>query len=154
MGGKYVLKKYRFGFDICGLVIFFLIMIPNFFCFVVPAPNYILRVESVTLVVDNIASIAQVVMVVGLCIFRNIGREKIRITNFIIVTTVCSSIYFLCWILYYLGITNVGVILGLTIFPCLAFLFYSFDRKNMFAFVPALIFMICHLVYAIINYIV
>ena len=72
MGGKYVLKKYRFGFDICGLVLFFLIMIPNFVWFVVPAPHDILRVESVTLVVDNIASIAQVVMVVGLCIFRNI----------------------------------------------------------------------------------
>ena len=78
---------------------------------------------------DKIASIAQVVMIICLCIFRNIGIEKIRITNS-------------------------GVILGLTIFPCLAFLLYSFDRKNMFAFVPALIFTIYHLVYACVNYIV
>lgn len=148
------MKKYRFGFDIWGLVIFFLIMIPNFVWFAVPAPNDILRVQSVTPVADKIASIAQVVMIICLCIFRNIGIEKIRITNFIIATIVCVLLYFLCWILYYFGITNSGVILGLTIFPCLAFLFYSFDRKNMFAFVTALIFTICHLVYAGVNYIV
>ena len=123
------MKKYRFGFDIWGLVLFFLIMIPNFVWFAVPVPHDILRVESVTPVADKIASIAQVVMIICLCIFRNTGIEKIRITNS-------------------------GVILGLTIFPCLAFLFYSFDRKNMFAFVPALIFTICHLVYACVNYIV
>ena len=129
-------------------------MIPNFVWFAVLVANYILRVESVTPVADKIASIAQVVMIISLCFFRNIGREKIRITNFIISTIVCGLLYFLCWILYYLGITNLSVILGLTIFPCLAFLFYSFDRKNMFAFVPALIFTICHLVYAGVNYIV
>lgn len=148
------MKKYRFGVDIWGLVLFFFIMIPNFIWFAIPAPNDILRTESVTPVVDNIASIAQVVMIICLCIFRNIGKEKIRMTNLIIVTAVCSLLYFLCWILYYLAVTNSGVILGLTIFPCLAFLSYSFDRRNMFAFVPALIFTICHLIYAISNYIV
>ncbi len=63
-------------------------------------------------------------------------------------------LYFLCWVLYYLGITNAGVILGLTIFPCLTFLLYSLERKNMIAFVTALVFTICHLIYAIVNYIV
>ena len=148
------MKKYRFGFDILGLALFFLIMIPNFIWFAIPAQHDILRVESITPVVDTIASIAQVIMIICLCIFKNKEKEKSCKTNLIIAVIVCCLLYFLCWILYYLGITNTGVILGLTIFPCLAFLVYSLERKNMIAFVPALVFTICHLIYAIVNYIV
>lgn len=145
------MKKYRFGFDIWGLALFFLIMIPNFIWFAIPAPHDILRVESITPIVDTIA---QVIMIICLCIFKNKEKEKIRKTNLIITVIACCLLYFLCWVLYYLGITNAGIILGLTIFPCLAFLLYSLERKNMIAFVPALVFMICHLIYAIVNYIV
>ena len=35
-------KKYKIGFDIWGLIIFIVIMIPNFIWFAVPAPNDIL----------------------------------------------------------------------------------------------------------------
>ena len=119
------MKKYRFGFDIWGLALFFLIMIPNFIWFAIPAPHDILRVESITPIVDTIASIAQVIMIICLCIFKNKEKEKIRKTNLIITVIVCCLLYFLCWVLYYLGITNAGIILGLTIFPCLAFLLYS-----------------------------
>lgn len=49
------LKKFRIGFDVWALVLFLIIMIPNFIWFTVPAPNDILREESVTVVVDMIA---------------------------------------------------------------------------------------------------
>ena len=58
-----LLKKYRFGFDISGLVIFLIVMIPNFIWFAVPAPNDILRNESVTAIVDMIGSIFQVLFI-------------------------------------------------------------------------------------------
>lgn len=148
------MKKYKFGFDFWGLILFLIIMIPNFIWFAIPAPHDILRAESVTPVVDSIASIAQVIMIICLCIFQKTGIEKIRITKLLIVTIVSCLLYFVCWILYYSGITNDGIILGLTIFPCLAFLCYSVDRKNMTAFVPAVIFTICHLIYALVNYII
>ena len=48
--------RYRFGFDVWGLLLFLLVMLPNFIWFAVPAPNDILRTESVTPVVDVIAS--------------------------------------------------------------------------------------------------
>ena len=71
-----MIKKYRIGFDIWGLIIFIIIMIPNFIWFVVPAPNDILRGESITETVDAIASICQVLMVMSLCIFINQNRKK------------------------------------------------------------------------------
>ena len=61
--------------------------------------------------------------------------------------------YFASWILYYVGIVDVFVILGLVIFPCLAFLFFAVDRKNRIAMIPISIFTICHLIYAVVNFI-
>ena len=149
-----LLKKYRFGFDVWALVLFFIIMIPNFIWFAVPAPNDILRGESITKTVDVIASICQVLMVMSLCIFIRQDRKKISITRFIMTTVICCLLYFLCWILYYFGVTNAVFILGLTIFPCLAFLFFAIDRKNMIAVIPASIFMVYHLIYGMVNYII
>ena len=73
-------QKYKFGFDLWGLVLFFIIMIPNFIWFAVPAPDDILRAESKTEVIDTIASVCQVLMVISLCIFVNKER-KIRNIN-------------------------------------------------------------------------
>ena len=72
-----MIKKYKIGFDIWGLITFIIIMIPNFIWFAVPAPNDILRGESITKTVDVIASICQVLMVMSLCIFINQDRKKI-----------------------------------------------------------------------------
>ena len=66
-----MLKKYRFGFDVMGLVIFLIIMIPNFIWFAVPAPNDILRNDSSTEIIDTIGSVFQVLFVTSLCVVIN-----------------------------------------------------------------------------------
>lgn len=153
-GGVKMFKKYKIGFDIWGLMLFLIIMIPNFIWFAVPAPSDILRTESITEVADLIASICQVLMIIFLCIFIRQEHRKLSITYLIITMIVCCLLYFICWIFYYIGVTNAMVILGLTVLPCLAFLFFAIDRKNMIAIVPTVVFTICHLIYAIVNYII
>lgn len=145
-------KKYKLGFDIWGAVLFLIIMIPNFIWFAVPAPNDVLRDDSVTQVFDIIASISQVLMVAALCALINQNRKKISITPLIIAAMVCCLLYFASWIFYYIGVVSPIVILGLTVPPCLAFLFFAVDRKNMLAVVPILIFTICHLIYSVVNF--
>ena len=49
--------RYRFGFDFRGLLLFLLVMLPNFIWLAVPVPNDVLRADSVTPVVDVIASV-------------------------------------------------------------------------------------------------
>ena len=149
-----MLKKYKMGFDIWALVLFVVIMIPNIIWFAIPAPNDILRTESITKIPDAIASISQVVMLVALCVFINTGREKRNAIRFIMAVIINCVLYFICWIFYYLGIRNAAVILGMTIFPCLAFLFLAMDRKNNIAIIPIFVFAICHLIYGIVNYII
>lgn len=149
-----MLKKYKISFDIWGLIIFLVIMIPNFIWFAVPAPNDILRAESVTVVLDTIASVCQVLMIIALCVFVNEERNKLSITRLIIAMIICCLLYFTSWIFYYTGVTNAIVILGLTITPCLAFLFFAIDRRNMIAVAPISIFTICHLVYGVVNFVI
>lgn len=151
--GARMLKKYRLGFDIYGLLLFLIIMIPNFIWFGIPAPNDILRADSITGTLDTVASICQVLMILLLCAVVNRERKKTGIRPFLIGTFLCVSLYILSWIIYYLGIVNVFIILGLTVLPCLAFLLFAADRKNMAAVVPIVIFTICHLCYGIVNFI-
>lgn len=148
-----MLKKYKIGFDIWGLMIFLIIMIPNFIWFAVPAPNDILRADSATEIVDTIASVCQVLMVIALCLLINKERKKISITKLITASICFCLLYFTSWVVYYSGITNSMVILGLTIPPCLSFLFFAIDRKNIFAVIFISIFTICHLIYGTVNFI-
>lgn len=107
------LKQYRFGFDPWGLLLFLLVMLPNFIWFAVPASNDILRADSVTPVVDVIGSVFQVLTVACLCF----------------------------------------VILLLTLPPCLAFILFAIDRKNLPAILFATVFTVCHLTFWVVNFV-
>ncbi len=148
------MKKYRFGFDVWGLLLFLIIMVPNFIWFAVPAPNDVLRSKSVTEILDTIASVCQVLMIAALCLIINCERDKLRFSPLIIGSCVCAALYFISWISYYNGAVNATVIIGLTLPPCLAFLLFALDRKNSIAVVSCSIFTVCHLIYGIVNYII
>ncbi len=134
-------------FNTYGLLLFILIMIPNFIWFMIKAPNDILRVESITPTMDLIASIFQVIIVICLC-FSKYKNNKIGISSII-----SLSLYFGCWVLYYLGMVNSIVIIGLCLLPCLSFLFYEIKIKNLIAIIPTIVFTILHLLYGVINFI-
>ncbi len=147
------IKNYRFGFDIWGLAIFLIIMIPNFIWFAVPAPNDILRTESKTAVIDTVGSVCQVLFAAALCLIVNKNCGKLRVTPKIIASACCILIYFLGWGLYYAGITAPFVIISLTMPPCLAFLFFALDRKNYIAVIFTAAFTVCHFIYGTVNFI-
>ena len=69
-------KNYSFGLEAWGLALFLPIMLPNFVWFALPAPNDVLRAESITPIIDAIASIAQVMSIVELCIIVRKDSEK------------------------------------------------------------------------------
>lgn len=73
-----MLKKYKIGFDFWGLLLFIVIIIPNFIWFAVPVPNDVLRTQSATEVIDTIGSVCQALMVAALCLVINRERDKLR----------------------------------------------------------------------------
>ena len=147
------LNKYRFGFDVWGLILFLLVMLPNFIWFAVPAQNDVLRAESATPIIDAIALVCQVLTVACLCFVINKERSKLRFSLLVIAAVICVVVYYLGWVLYYTGIASDWVILMLTIPPCLAFILFAADRKNIPAALFATVFVVCHLIFAIVNFI-
>ena len=147
------LSKYRFGFDFSGLVLFLLVMLPNFIWFAVPAQNDVLRTESATPIVDTVASVFQVLTIACLCFVINKERSQLRFSPLVIAAIVCVAVYYAGWASYYLGIANSLVIIILTIPPCLAFILFAADRKHIPAALFATVFVVCHLIFAMMNFI-
>ena len=146
-------SRYRFGFDFWGLLLFLLVMLPNFIWFAVPASDDILRVESVTPVVDIIGSVFQVLTVACLCFVIHKSRSKLRFSSLIVATIICIAIYYIGWVLYYTANVSPIVILLLTLPPCLAFILFAIDRKNLPAVVSAAGFTVCHCIFGVVNFI-
>lgn len=151
---KQIFKNYRIGFDVWALVLFLIIMVPNFIWFAIPAPKDIMRVESLTTTIDTVGSICQALMIGSLCFVVRRDKAKLKMTGLIMAVMGCCLIYFVSWIFYYTGMTNAVAMLGLTVPPCLAFLLFAVNRKNMVALVPTVAFTICHLLYSFYNYII
>lgn len=148
------MKKYTFGFDVKGLVLFLLIMVPNFIWFAVPAPHDILRQESITPFMDGIASVAQVMMLAAICLLvRKDVPGNTRPSRWLWICAGAILLYFLCWGAYYLGATGGIIILSLSVFPCIAFLMYEIDRKNWIALFPTVVFTVLHILYSLLNFI-
>lgn len=148
------MKGYKFGFEVRGLILFLGIMLPNLIWFAVPAPNDILRGESVTEVADIIGSVFQAVMIAALCLLKRTDCPKLRFSPLVIGVIVCVLAYWTGWILYYNGIVGAVVVIMLTAPPCAAFLLFALDRRNYIAAVPVCGFTVCHLIYGVVNFIV
>lgn len=144
-------KNYKFSFDIWGMGLFLVIMVPNFIWFAYPAVNDVLRTESVTPIVDAVASVFQIIMAAALCVIKNREAQKPMWKGFFWSITILVLLYFFCWFFYYAGIVNVLIIFRLCIFPCLAFVIFSVSRKNAAALISAGVFMLCHVIFCVIN---
>lgn len=151
---KSLLKRYTMGFDLWGLLLFAIIMLPNLVWMAHPAPEDILRVESVTPVVDLLGSICQMAMVFCLCFIRRVDARPLRLSPLVVAALVCMLVYLAAWGFYYEGIANALVILLLTLVPCAAFLLYLADRQNGIGLIPAALFTLCHVIFAIVNFLI
>lgn len=89
------MKNYKFCFDIWRLLLFLIIMLPNFIWFAIPAPNDILRTDSVTSIVDAIGSFCQIFFIIALCILQKKNTPKMQINPFIIMVIVSVILYFI-----------------------------------------------------------
>lgn len=146
-------KNYRFGFDPWGLGLFLLIMLPNFVWFALPAPNDVLRAQSVTPLLDGAGQVFQVILAAALCGVVNAARGGPVKRGWAVGAALCVLLYFTGWAAYYAGIANIAVILTLCLAPCGAFLLFSASRKNAPALLAGACFTVCHLISTVINFV-
>lgn len=147
------LKDYKFGFDIWALGLFVLIMIPNIVWFCVPAPNDILRGDSVNEALDTAATVFQVIAVAVFILIVNKTRKKLNpYSPFFRGASVCLAVYIAAWICYFTGRANGFVIIFLAVMPCLSLGFFELERKCYPALLPTAVFAVLHIVSTCINY--
>ena len=144
------MKNYKIGFDVGALIVFLIIMIPNILWMLVPSQNDVLRSQSITPVVDMAASVSQIVMIVMLCFLKNVQGSSLKV--FLILTAIAVIFYLSLWVLYYSGIVYSPILMGLSVFPCLAFLTYSLYRKNYITIIPLSVFTVCHIIFVVVNF--
>lgn len=148
-----ITNRYKFGFDFLAIIHIFFIMIPNIVWALVPAKNDYLRTESVTPIIDLIGSIFQVIFIATLCFI--VPKDKSKNKTLLITSWCCIIFYLIIWILYYRGIGNIiSIILSLSIAPCMAFMFYELGVKNYLAIFPTAVFTICHIIFAVVNFMI
>lgn len=147
------LKSYRLGFDLWGLGLFLVIMLPNFIWFAFPAPNDILRAESATPLLDAVGQVFQAALAAALCGVANTARSGPVRRGWTAGAGLCALLYFAGWIAYYAGIVNPAVILILCLAPCGAFLLFARAKDNAPALLAAGGFTVCHFISTIINFI-
>ncbi|MCM1222687.1 MAG: hypothetical protein NC548_50340 [Lachnospiraceae bacterium] len=146
------MRKYRMGFDLWGLLLFLVIMLPNLIWFLAPAPVDVLRAPSVTPAIDRLASVFQVVMVAAICLLRSGDYKKPMEKGWRWGIAAAVFLYYVGWGAYYAGIIGAPVIMGLCIAPCAAFILFALARRNGIALVGAAVFMLCHGYYGVVNY--
>ena len=146
-------KNYRLGFDPWGLGLFLLVMLPNFIWVALPAPNDVLRAESVTPLIDVFAQVFQIIMAAALCAVINVTRDKPMKRGYRAGPAVCIVLYYAGWAAYYIGIVHTAVIMDLCLAPCGACLLFAMARKNAPALISGAAFMACHVDFAIVNFI-
>lgn len=148
-----MIKKYTFDLNLDSLWLTVFLLVPSVVWYFFPAPNDVLRTESVTPISDTAASVSQVIFIGILCFTVNVAAPKRNVKSKPMISTILScSVYYLSWFVYYIGIVNFAVILALTLAPCAAFLFYALEKRNHIALFPMGIFTFCHIVYGVVNF--
>lgn len=146
-------KKYKIGVDLWAMLLFLAIMLPNFIWFAFPAPNDILRAESITPILDGTASVCQVLFAAMLILIKDRDVPPIQLSSSIVCVLIWYIVYIAAWIFYYKGNVNSVVIVLLCIAPCLSFGTYAVNRRNIPAMIPLAVFSVSHLLYGIFNFI-
>ena len=143
------MKKYRFGFDSFGLLLFALIMLPNILWTLLAGEGDLLMRSTTTPGLDMAVSICQTLTVAGMICLRRLDMPSAKPQGSLLFV----AAYLLMWALYGLGMTHPAVLLGLAVFPCAAILLHLIGRRNIPALFPAILFTVGHALSTLINFI-
>lgn len=148
-----MLKKYKFGIDTWAIWLFAVIMLPNIIWALSDLPNDILKSETLTPVLDNIMTIAQVLAILSLCLIKNRETQNRPIKSSLpaISVAVCM-LYYSAWIFYFSGGSDGFILTALCVTPCVALILYCLFRKNAPALLFTALFSVFHIMRNVLNF--
>lgn len=147
------MKNYHYQLDLWAITLFVVVMVPNVIWGIYSAPNDVLHVDSVTPITDIIGSISQVLMLMSLMLLSRKDRPQTMARKCKFTAIGMLVLYMGAWISHFFGYTPKSFIVAMAILPCLFFGAFSIGRRNWLSLGFCLIFSICHILFAIENYI-
>jgi hypothetical protein len=142
-----MIKNYRFGFSITGLIIYVLQLIPNIIWISFPPVNNVLAQNNspypILNIVERVCGISTVALLI-LIVNEESGRSK-KANLYIGLAALFLVAYYISWVFYYKGVVSpwmlIAVMAGM---PPLYFLFAGLWKKNYVVIIPCIIFGITH----------
>ena len=138
-----IFKDYKWGFDLLGVLLFALVMLPNIVYWCIP--------DFTGLDGNQIAAIIGYPFeALGVAAMIFLVRKEQKKFAFLslggLLTWLFLLLYYIAWIFYFCDFYNVAVVLFLTAAPCAALLGFQAERKNYIAMVPTGVFALVHLI--------
>ena len=143
------MKRYRFGFDPWGLMIFALILLPNILWALLAGEGDLLARPTATPGLDMAVSVCQALTVAGMLCLRRCDGPPGKLLPPLLLT----GAYLLLWALYGLGAAHPAVLLGLAVCPCAAIVLRLVGRRNIPALIPAVLFTAGHALSTLIHFV-
>lgn len=151
---KKLTHKYSFGFSVTGFAAFAAIMIPNIIWMIHPPKIDPIASNSSTIpAVDISMSAAQWIMTALLILLKS--KDEAPNKSAKVCALVCAScivMYYVSWVCYYFGISNLAMLIGMAIEPSLFFISLAVMLRNYPALPPALIFSVLHIYVTTLNF--
>ena len=149
------MNNYNLGFSLKGFLAFMLVMIPNVIWMIVPPSNNPIAANSAMYpLFDIITGISKAMMITLLIILipkkNRHGKGKKIYIKFALF---CLVIYYVMWILYYAGIINPWMLVGMAVFPSAYFIFVELWLNNYIAITPSAFFGIAHIAITFSNFV-
>ncbi len=147
------MKQYHLDFSKEGLAAFVFAMLPNILWALAPPANDVLAANAVVFPVwEAIASASQGLMIAALVVLVRADEPSQRNTVMLRCAVACLIGYYVNWVLYYAGIVNPWLFIGMAVLPAAYFALAALWLKNRIALVPASLFGVIHIALACVTY--
>jgi hypothetical protein len=149
------LRQYKIGFSIYGLIAFALQELPYLPWFLWTPVNNPLANNipkniffGILEKFGGVLTVALLIIIINKSVIYPIFKNKL-----FFISVLCLTIYYICWVFYFLGFTNAWlIVIGLSAVIPIYYLFIALWLKNYFAIFTSIIFFVGHTGSNMINY--
>lgn len=149
------LRQYKIGFSIYGLIAFALQELPYLPWLLWPPVNNPLANNipiniffGILEKLGGILTVGLLMIIINKSVIHPIFKNKL-----FFISVLCIITYYICWIFYFLGVTNAWlIVIGLSAIVPIYYLVIALWLKNYFAVFTSIIFFVGHTGSNMINY--
>lgn len=149
-----ILKNYKIGFSLTGLIAVLLPMIPNIFWAILPPVTTTLQANDAAIpAIGLLGSSCQFLMIAMLIMMINKERKASQQKKWIGgIAVICLIGYFLSWAVYFTAAITPMLLVGMAVLPSVYFIAVGLYLENYPALIPTAIFAAIHIVTTAQNY--